>query len=138
MRRVKRMGRGIGTERVRYTHPSQKASLPMTALLHTSTGDAADSNSNESSGTDISRTGIGSPIIYPPSFLFVLYTFHNARISYRNFDATRHSNHKTQQPIGILQGHRNRNRSEHHRPLSGTKGGIQTKSERNNNTNIGK
>ena len=72
----------------------------------------------------------------------VIVLFHGARISYRisTTHDTRHSNHKTQQPNGILQGHRDRRRSEHHRPSSivRNKGWYPIEIERNNNTNIGK
>ena len=43
-------------------------------------------SSKESSGTDISRIGIGSPIIYPSSFFCVIVLFHGARKSDWNFD----------------------------------------------------
>ena len=96
-------------------------------------------SSKGSSRTDTSRIGIGSPIIYPSSFLFVLYNF----ISWTEdiipeFPTThdtatiRRSNHKPQQP------HRDRRRSPQAQSASlsivRNKGWYPNEVERNNNT----
>jgi len=96
----------------------------------------------ESSGTDMPDWD-WFPDHYPSSFLFVLLFYFTERGYHTGISTThdtRHSNHKTQQPNGILQGHRDRRRSEHHRPSSivRNKGWYPIEMERNNNNmNIG-
>ena len=76
---------GKESNRTRSTHRHRKAFLPMTALLHTSKGAAADSNSNESSRTD-TKDRDWFPEYYPSSYLFVLCIYSTERISYTYYD----------------------------------------------------